>query len=127
MVMHARKLQRISDGYYDKNPSHQYQNSKYLVSKILAVIKSMAVLGEMVPRTQVLAEEVHREIDHTLAKVHIILKKVTEIRREILETINLGIVINILIIVGHQKIDEVEMNIEQTTIGLVRKKWLFIL
>ncbi|VVC32561.1 WW domain [Cinara cedri] len=33
MVMHARKLQRISDGYYDKNPSHQYQNSKYLVSK----------------------------------------------------------------------------------------------
>lgn len=25
------------------------------------------------------------------------------------------------IIVGHQKIDEVEMNIEQTTIGLVRK------
>lgn len=31
--MHARKLQRISDGYYDKNPSHQYQNSKYLVSK----------------------------------------------------------------------------------------------
>lgn len=31
--MHARKLQRISDGYYDKNPSHQYQNSKYLVPK----------------------------------------------------------------------------------------------
>jgi len=57
----------------------------------------MAVLGEMVPRIQVLAEGVHREIDHTLAKVHIILKKVTEIRREILETINLGIVINILV------------------------------
>lgn len=57
----------------------------------------MAVLGEMVPRIQVLAEEVHREIDLTLAKVHIILKKVTEIRREILETINLGIVINILV------------------------------
>jgi len=57
----------------------------------------MAVLGEMVPRIQVLAEEVHREIDHTLTKVHIILKKVTEIRREILETINLGIVINILV------------------------------
>jgi len=57
----------------------------------------MAVLGETVPRIQVLAEEVHREIDLTLAKVHIILKKVTEIRREILETINLGIVINILV------------------------------
>jgi len=57
----------------------------------------MAVLGEMVPRIQVLAEEVHHEIDHILAKVHIILKKVTEIRREILETINLGIVTNILV------------------------------
>jgi len=57
----------------------------------------MAASGEMVLRIQVLVEEVHREIDRTLAKVHIILKKVTEIRREILETINLEIVINILV------------------------------
>jgi len=57
----------------------------------------MAASGEMVSRIQVLAEEVHREIDHTLAKVHIVLKKVTEIRREILETISLKIVINILV------------------------------
>lgn len=55
----------------------------------------MAVLGEMVPHIQVLAEEAHQEIDHILVKVLITLKKVIEIRREILETINLEIVINI--------------------------------
>lgn len=57
----------------------------------------MAVLEEMVPRIQVLVEEAHHAIDHILAKVLITLKKVTEIRREILETINLEIVINILV------------------------------
>lgn len=57
----------------------------------------MGVLEEMVPRIQVLVEEAHHEIDHILAKVLITLKKVTEIRREILETINLEIVINILV------------------------------
>lgn len=57
----------------------------------------MAVLGAMVLLTQVLAEEVHQETDHILAKVLITLKKVIEIRREILETINLEIVINILV------------------------------
>lgn len=57
----------------------------------------MVVLEEMVPHIQALAEEVHQEIDHILAKVLITLKKVIEIRREILETINLEIVINILV------------------------------
>lgn len=57
----------------------------------------MVVLEEMVPRIQVLVEEAHHEIDHILAKVLITPKKVTEIRREILETINLEIVINILV------------------------------
>lgn len=57
----------------------------------------MAVLEEMVHRIQVLVEVAHHEIDHILAKVLITLKKVTEIRREILETINLEIVINILV------------------------------
>lgn len=54
----------------------------------------MAVLEGMEPRIQVLVEGAHREIDHILVKVLITLKKVIEIRREILETINLGIVIN---------------------------------
>lgn len=57
----------------------------------------MAVLGEMEPHIQALAEEAHQEIDHILVKVLITLKKVIEIRREILETINLEIVINILV------------------------------
>lgn len=57
----------------------------------------MAVLEEMAPHIQALVEEVHHEIDHILVKVLITLKKVTEIRREILETINLEIVINILV------------------------------
>lgn len=57
----------------------------------------MAVLEEMVPHIQVLVEEAHHEIDHILAKVLITLKKVIEIRRETLETINLEIVINILV------------------------------
>jgi len=61
------------------------------------MIKSIVVLGEMVLHIQVLVEEVHLEIDHILVKVLITLKKVTEIRREILETINLEIVINILV------------------------------
>uniref|UniRef100_A0A224XMD8 Putative spliceosomal protein fbp11/splicing factor prp40 n=1 Tax=Panstrongylus lignarius TaxID=156445 RepID=A0A224XMD8_9HEMI len=29
MVMHARKPQRIGDGYFDKHQAHPYQNSKY--------------------------------------------------------------------------------------------------
>lgn len=57
----------------------------------------MEVLEVMVPHIQVLVKEAHQEIDHILAKVHITLKKVTEIRREILETTNLEIVINILV------------------------------
>lgn len=57
----------------------------------------MAVLEEMVPRIQVLVEEAHHEIVHILAKVLITPKKVIEIRRETLETINLEIVINILV------------------------------
>lgn len=57
----------------------------------------MEVLEEMVRRIQVLGEEAHHEIDHILVKVLITLKKVIEIRREILETINLEIVINILV------------------------------
>jgi hypothetical protein len=57
----------------------------------------MEVLEVMVPHMQVLEEGAHQEIDHILVKVHITPKKVTEIRREILETINLEIVINILV------------------------------
>ncbi|KAL0280517.1 UNVERIFIED_CONTAM: hypothetical protein PYX00_001786 [Menopon gallinae] len=33
MVMHARKPQRISDGYFEKHQAHPYQNSKYGSSK----------------------------------------------------------------------------------------------
>ncbi|CAH0386455.1 unnamed protein product [Bemisia tabaci] len=33
MVMHARKPQRISDGYFEKHQAHPYQNSKYSSSK----------------------------------------------------------------------------------------------
>nr|AEE63275.1 unknown [Dendroctonus ponderosae] len=33
MVMHARKTQRMSDGYFEKHPTHPYQNSKYATSK----------------------------------------------------------------------------------------------
>ncbi|XP_051170291.1 WW domain-containing adapter protein with coiled-coil homolog isoform X3 [Leptopilina boulardi] len=33
MVMHARKPQRISDGYFDKHQAHPYQNTKYSSSK----------------------------------------------------------------------------------------------
>ncbi|XP_060534991.1 WW domain-containing adapter protein with coiled-coil homolog [Cylas formicarius] len=29
MVMHARKTQRMSDGYFEKHQTHPYQNSKY--------------------------------------------------------------------------------------------------
>ncbi|CAL7935885.1 unnamed protein product [Xylocopa violacea] len=33
MVMHARKPQRISDGYFEKHQAHPYQNPKYSSSK----------------------------------------------------------------------------------------------
>ncbi|XP_059475893.1 WW domain-containing adapter protein with coiled-coil homolog isoform X2 [Neocloeon triangulifer] len=33
MVMHARKPQRINDGYFEKHQTHPYQNSKYGGSK----------------------------------------------------------------------------------------------
>ncbi|KAK0180655.1 hypothetical protein PV327_003018 [Microctonus hyperodae] len=33
MVMHARKPQRISDGYFEKHQAHPYQNAKYSGSK----------------------------------------------------------------------------------------------
>ncbi|KAH0535648.1 WW domain-containing adapter protein with coiled-coil-like isoform X2 [Cotesia glomerata] len=33
MVMHARKPQRISDGYFEKHQTHPYQNAKYSGSK----------------------------------------------------------------------------------------------
>ncbi|XP_050580948.1 WW domain-containing adapter protein with coiled-coil homolog isoform X4 [Bombus affinis] len=33
MVMHARKPQRISDGYFEKHQAHPYQNAKYNSSK----------------------------------------------------------------------------------------------
>ncbi|XP_015116070.1 WW domain-containing adapter protein with coiled-coil homolog isoform X1 [Diachasma alloeum] len=33
MVMHARKPQRISDGYFEKHQTHPYQNAKYGSSK----------------------------------------------------------------------------------------------
>ncbi|XP_014207369.1 WW domain-containing adapter protein with coiled-coil isoform X2 [Copidosoma floridanum] len=33
MVMHARKPQRISDGYFEKHQAHPYQNAKYGSSK----------------------------------------------------------------------------------------------
>ncbi|XP_046734730.1 WW domain-containing adapter protein with coiled-coil isoform X1 [Diprion similis] len=33
MVMHARKPQRISDGYFEKHQAHPYQNAKYSSSK----------------------------------------------------------------------------------------------
>lgn len=33
MVMHARKTQRMSDGYFEKHQTHPYQNSKYGSSK----------------------------------------------------------------------------------------------
>ncbi|KAK7788811.1 hypothetical protein R5R35_010484 [Gryllus longicercus] len=33
MVMHARKPQRITDGYFEKHQAHPYQNSKYSSSK----------------------------------------------------------------------------------------------
>ncbi|XP_033318015.1 WW domain-containing adapter protein with coiled-coil homolog isoform X4 [Bombus bifarius] len=33
MVMHARKPQRISDGYFEKHQAHPYQNTKYNSSK----------------------------------------------------------------------------------------------
>ncbi|PNF20829.1 hypothetical protein B7P43_G12073 [Cryptotermes secundus] len=33
MVMHARKPQRINDGYFEKHQAHPYQNSKYSSSK----------------------------------------------------------------------------------------------
>ncbi|KRT86791.1 hypothetical protein AMK59_273 [Oryctes borbonicus] len=33
MVMHARKTQRMSDGYFEKHQTHPYQNSKYSSSK----------------------------------------------------------------------------------------------
>ncbi|XP_008190890.1 WW domain-containing adapter protein with coiled-coil homolog [Tribolium castaneum] len=33
MVMHARKPQRMSDGYFEKHQAHPYQNSKYSSSK----------------------------------------------------------------------------------------------
>uniref|UniRef100_A0ABD2VQY4 WW domain-containing protein n=1 Tax=Trichogramma kaykai TaxID=54128 RepID=A0ABD2VQY4_9HYME len=33
MVMHARKPQRISDGYFEKHQTHPYQNTKYSSSK----------------------------------------------------------------------------------------------
>ncbi|XP_034943550.1 WW domain-containing adapter protein with coiled-coil isoform X2 [Chelonus insularis] len=33
MVMHARKPQRISDGYFEKHQAHPYQNTKYSGSK----------------------------------------------------------------------------------------------
>ncbi|XP_065162182.1 WW domain-containing adapter protein with coiled-coil homolog [Atheta coriaria] len=33
MVMHARKTQRMSDGYFEKHQAHPYQNSKYGSSK----------------------------------------------------------------------------------------------
>ncbi|XP_067002943.2 WW domain-containing adapter protein with coiled-coil homolog isoform X2 [Anabrus simplex] len=33
MVMHARKPQRITDGYFEKHQTHPYQNSKYSSSK----------------------------------------------------------------------------------------------
>ncbi|XP_017484510.1 PREDICTED: WW domain-containing adapter protein with coiled-coil-like isoform X2 [Rhagoletis zephyria] len=29
MVMHARKPQRVNDGYFEKHQSHSYQSSKY--------------------------------------------------------------------------------------------------
>lgn len=57
----------------------------------------MAVFEEMVPRIKVQAEVVHHVTDHIQAKVLITLKKVTETRREILETTNLEIVKNILV------------------------------
>ncbi|KAF7270770.1 hypothetical protein GWI33_016276 [Rhynchophorus ferrugineus] len=33
MVMHARKTQRMSDGYFEKHQAHPYQHSKYSQSK----------------------------------------------------------------------------------------------
>ncbi|CAH0548079.1 unnamed protein product [Brassicogethes aeneus] len=33
MVMHARKTQRMNDGYFEKHQAHPYQNSKYSSSK----------------------------------------------------------------------------------------------
>lgn len=33
MVMHARKTQRMNDGYFDKHQAHPYQSSKYSSSK----------------------------------------------------------------------------------------------
>ncbi|XP_017779801.1 PREDICTED: WW domain-containing adapter protein with coiled-coil isoform X2 [Nicrophorus vespilloides] len=33
MVMHARKTQRMSDGYFEKHQAHPYQNTKYSSSK----------------------------------------------------------------------------------------------
>ncbi|KAF5300978.1 hypothetical protein FQR65_LT09022 [Abscondita terminalis] len=33
MVMHARKTQRMNDGYFEKHQTHPYQNSKYNSSK----------------------------------------------------------------------------------------------
>ncbi|XP_050300712.1 WW domain-containing adapter protein with coiled-coil homolog isoform X2 [Anthonomus grandis grandis] len=33
MVMHARKTQRMSDGYFEKHQTHPYQSSKYSSSK----------------------------------------------------------------------------------------------
>lgn len=57
----------------------------------------MAMSEEMVHHTQAQVGVVHQEIDHIPVKVLITLKKVIETRREILETINLGIVINILV------------------------------
>ncbi|XP_056638985.1 WW domain-containing adapter protein with coiled-coil homolog [Diorhabda sublineata] len=33
MVMHARKTQRINDGYFEKHQTHPYQSSKYSSSK----------------------------------------------------------------------------------------------
>ncbi|XP_018571380.1 WW domain-containing adapter protein with coiled-coil isoform X2 [Anoplophora glabripennis] len=33
MVMHARKTQRMNDGYFDKHQTHPYQSSKYSSSK----------------------------------------------------------------------------------------------
>ncbi|KAL1518186.1 hypothetical protein ABEB36_001847 [Hypothenemus hampei] len=33
MVMHARKTQRMSDGYFEKHQTHPYQSSKYASSK----------------------------------------------------------------------------------------------